>query len=234
MRLNRYVALSSKYSRRQADALIAGGHVKVNGQTVYGLGTQVTSNHDRVELYGRAIRPRHYVYYALNKPVGYASTTFDPFAARKVTDLVPRRPRVYPVGRLDRNSEGLLILTNDGDFTYLLTHPRHFIDKEYYVEAVPRQEDWDTTRLREITSGMELDGYETKPTKIHGWKYLKGKVSFYIILREGRKRQIRRLAQKIGLQVMVLRRVRIGRLRLSNIKPGHYDTITPERVLGEL
>jgi pseudouridine synthase len=232
MRINRFVALSTKYSRRHADDLIKAGHVKVNGVTTYNLGTRVTPGLDEVCLHGTKVSPRTHVYYALNKPRGYTTTVFDPFAQKKVIDLVPRSPSVHPVGRLDRDSEGLIILTNDGEFTHLITHPRHFIEKEYYVEARPRFDNWTVSRLKEMTRGMNLTEYTTKPAQVHGWRHIASRVSFYIIIKEGHKRQIRYMCQKIGLNVLILRRVRVGRLRLSNLPAGEYKIIKPEDVIS--
>ena len=231
MRLNRYIALSTKYSRRAADELIRAGYVRINGRTIFDLGVKVTSGLDAVTLHGRAIAPRTHVYYALNKPVGYTSTTLDPFARQKVIDLVPRHHKVHIVGRLDKNSQGLMILTNDGEFTNLLTHPRYHVEKEYYVEGYPTDDEWDASRLREMAQGMSIDDYDIKPAQVHSWRFLKGKVSFYIILKEGRKRQIRRMAENIDLRVTKLQRVRMGNLKLSNLPIGKYRKITPDEVM---
>ncbi len=231
MRLNRYIALSTKYSRRKAEELVGAGYVRVNGKTIYELATTVLPGVDEVTLHGNKIFPRTHVYYALNKPKGYTSTAFDPFARYKVVDLVPKHPRVHIVGRLDKESEGLMILTNDGEFTNLLTHPSHHIEKEYYIEALPLVDDWDATRLREMARGINIGEYTTKPAEIHGWKFLGGKVTFYIILKEGRNRQIRKMAEMVDLQVMKLRRVRLGKLKLSSLPIGKYRDITPEEVI---
>lgn len=231
MRINKYIAQSTGCSRRKAEALVLAGHVKVNGSTIYNLGTKVSYGHDDVMVHNKLVNPRSFVYYAVNKPVGYTSTRLDPFAEKKVVDLAPKHPSVYPAGRLDKNSEGLILLTNDGELTQKLSHPSKHIEKEYYVEARTAKESWDSTQLRRLKSGVNIGGYKTKPADVAGWKHMGRRVSFYITLEEGKKRQIRRMAQKIGLEVELLRRVRIGKLKLGDIELGKYRKITPDDIL---
>lgn len=230
-RINKYIALSTGCSRRRAEDYIKSGYIKVNNKTIYNLSTKVTYGLDEVKLHDSEILPRNYIYYAINKPAGYCSTRSDPFAKLKVVDLVPKHPPVFPVGRLDKNSEGLMILTNDGDFSYKITHPSSHIEKEYFVEAYARDNSWSIKDLMKLKKGINLGAYRTRPTEILGWKHIGSKVTFYIILKEGKKRQIRKMVDKIGLNISVLNRVRIGNLKLGNLQSGEYKKIIPHDVL---
>lgn len=231
LRINKYLAQSTGCSRRKAEEMVKSGYVKVNDLTVYDLSTKITYGKDKVTVHGNLVTPRTYVYYAVNKPVGYSSTRRDRFAQKKVVDLVPGNPPTYPAGRLDKNSEGLILLTNDGDLTQKISHPSLHSEKEYYLECYVAKSNWDVRELKKMSRGLDIGGYKTMPTKIFGWKHAGKKVSFYIILQEGKKRQIRRMAQKIGLEVELLRRIRIGKLKLGDIEPGSYKKIMREDIL---
>jgi len=230
-RINKFVAQCLGVSRRKADEIVSAGHVKINGSTVYDLSLKVRPNSANISVRGQNIKPRTYIYYALNKPLDYASTRYDPFATKKVVDLVPSYPPVYPAGRLDKNSEGLIILTNDGELTQKITSPNDHVEKEYYVEATVVRPNWDVRQLKKLLKGINIGGYKTKPSKIFGWRHTGKKISFYIILEEGKKRQIRRMAQKIGLEIELLRRIRIAKLKLGDLKPGEYRKIMAEDIL---
>lgn len=230
-RINKYIALSTGCSRRKAEEYVRSGYVKVNGKTIYNLATKVVYGVDEVKMHDKELLPRYFVYYALNKPVGYASTRSDPFAPQKVVDLVPQHPQTFPVGRLDKKSEGLIIMTNDGDFAHIISHPSSHIEKEYYVEAWATKDNWSIQDLMRLKKGVLIGAYKTKPSELSGWKHFGNKVTFYINLSEGKNRQIRRMAQKIGLEVAKLRRVRIGRLKLGNLESGKYEKIRPQDVL---
>jgi len=231
IRLNKYIAQSTGVSRRRADDLIAGGHIKINNHTIYNMGTKVNVGEDEVHYHNKIITPRNIVYFAVNKPVGYTSTRYDPFADKKVTSLVPNHPPTYPVGRLDKNSEGLLIMTNDGALSQTISHPSSHIEKEYYIEAKIIKPNWDVRLIHRMEEGINIGGYKTKPSKVFGWKVEGGKFTFYIVLGEGKKRQIRRMAQKIGLEVYKLKRIRIGNLKLGDLKLGEYRKIKKDEIL---
>ena len=212
-------------SRRTCEELIAGERVTVNGQVAV-LGRRVDVEHDVVEVAGvpLSVRPG-LVYYLLNKPTDVITSVTDDRGRSVVTDLVPSEPRVFPVGRLDADTEGLLILTNDGDLTFRLTHPRFGVEKEYLaaVEGEP-----DLHALRRLRAGVELQDGPTAPAKVG----LVGPSVMRISIHEGRNRQVRRMCEVVGHQVLRLVRVRIGPLRDASLGPGEWRELTPEEVLG--
>lgn len=220
-RLQKYLAHCGVASRRAAEQLIVEGRVAVNGQPARELGTQVDPHVDRVEVDGRPVRPSTaMVYLALNKPTGVVTTVQDPQGRPTVMGLVPRVGRVYPVGRLDADSEGLLLVTNDGDLANRLTHPRFGCEKEYRALVEGEPDEADLELLRE---GVLLDDGATQPAEV-GLEPARGlEPGFAIVrvtLREGRKRQVRRMLAAIGCRVERLQRVRIGPLELGDLPLG--------------
>lgn len=228
-RLHKYLARAGVASRRQGEKLIKAGLVKVNGQTVTRLGTSINPETDRVEVAGRPVgRPGEKIYILLNKPAGFITTLSDPQNRPKVTDLLKNVPaRVYPVGRLDYETEGLLLLTNDGELTYALTHPRHQVNKTYlaWVNGFPP-----TEKLALLAKGIMLDDGPAAPAGVR----LKGKnkrgALLEITIHEGRKRQARRMCEQIGHPVYRLKRIRLGPLGLGGLRPGEYRLLTPAEV----
>ena len=226
IRLQKFFTESATLSRRAAEAAILAGEVRVNGQTAQ-LGDKVDPEVDVIEYRGRRILPRKNLphrYVMLNKPRGYVTTTIDERGRHTVTELVhDAGVRLYPVGRLDMDSEGLLLLTDDGELTNRLTHPRHEIPKIYHVtlSTPPRAEQISTLR-----SPMELDGYRLQPV---GVKKLAPDV-LEMRLFEGRNRQIRRMCEQVGLRVIRLQRVAIGTLRLGTLPPGKWRELTEDEV----
>jgi len=220
-RLQKVLAERGVGSRRACEALIAAGRVQVNGE-VAALGRRVDATSDRVTVDGVPVSVRPgLVYYLLNKPAGVLSTASDPQGRPAVTGLVPPEPRVYPVGRLDADSEGLLLLTNDGDLTYRLTHPSFGVEKEYLVAGTPSPGE-----LRRLREGLDLDDGRTAPARVarvgdHGLR---------ITIHEGRNRQIRRMCDAIGHPVHRLVRTRIGPLRVEALAPGKWRELTPAEV----
>jgi len=234
-RLGKYLSRMGIASRREADRLIAGGSVQVNGLPVPPSGMLIDPDADLVTLNGTNVATVvARVYYALNKPRGYVSTVKDRHAEKLVIDLVPPHPPVYPVGRLDRDTEGLIILTNDGDLAYRLTHPSFEHEREYRVHArwkepVPAVEGRE--RLRQLATGMRLEDGMTLPAVLT-IKSIEGQsVLFHLVLREGRNRQVRRMCRALGLQIERLMRVRIGRLALQGIAPGKYRLVKVRDIL---
>lgn len=224
MRLNKFIAQAGVCSRRKADDYIFDGKVKVNGKHVYELGTVIDETQDVVEVNGEKIKPEEeLVYLAFNKPLGYISSA-KTWQGDSVLDLVKIKQRVYPVGRLDKDSHGLLILTNDGDFTYQLTHAKFGHDKEYQVTFGDPLSSGD---IRDFESGMMIDGQRIQPVEVVG---VRGNQA-NLILKEGINRQIRRMAGARGLSVNDLKRVRIGKLKLGDLKPGEYKNIKPQDVI---
>jgi len=210
MRLNKFLAQSGAASRRGADKIIAEGRVKING-IVAKLGDQVGAR-DKVFIDEKPIgRSEEKQYFAVYKPVGYISTVSDEFGRKNVLQLVKSKNRLYPVGRLDIDSEGLMILTNDGDLTLKLTHPRFHLEKEYEV-----------TCDREIN----VKKINTGANKIIWYR----KNEMRIVMYEGKKRQIRKMCWLAGLRVIKLKRIRIGKLFLGNLNPGEYKELTPRDV----
>ncbi len=226
MRLQKFFSDAGVLSRRAAEAEIAAGRVKVNG-TVAQVGDSIDPETDIVEYRGqrilpRADKPRHYI--LLNKPRGYVTTAKDEKGRRTVLDLV-RLPgtRVYPVGRLDMDSEGLLLLTDDGDLANLLTHPRHTIPKIYHVTLTtpPTRE-----QLRALSAPMILDGYRLQPVTVKPLSDDMLEMRLY----EGRNRQIRRMCEAVGLRVSRLCRLAIGELTLGDLPVGKWRSLTPQEI----
>ena len=229
LRLQKYLSDCGVCSRRAAEAAILAGQVSVNGGPA-GLGMQIDPELDRVEYCGRPVRPsagpKRYV--MLNKPRDIVCTARDEKGRRPVTDLVPGS-RLYPVGRLDMDSEGLLLLTDDGDFANRLTHPRHDIPKIYRVWLAEAPT---AAQLAALSAPMTLDGYRLQPVTVQP----RGAQELEMTLHEGRNRQIRRMCDAVGLRVTRLRRVAIGRLRLGDLPSGHWRNLTRQEVaylLGE-
>ena len=224
-RLQKVLARFGVGSRRVCEELIAGGRVTVNG-VVPVLGRRVDTAVDRVELDGvpLPIQPG-LVHYLVNKPPGVVSTAEDTHGRPTVVSLVPDRPRVFPVGRLDMDSEGLLILTNDGELTHRLTHPSFGVPKEYLVQVDGEPTSGEVRRLRE---GIDLDDGPTAPAQVA----VVAPTLLRIVIHEGRNRQIRRMAEAVGHPVIRLVRTRIGPLTDLSLGPGAYRRLTFDEVRG--
>ena len=225
IRLQKYMADCGVDSRRKCEQIILDGRVKVNGKTVTELGVKVTDN-DKVELNGELIKPvTKKVYIAMNKPVGYVTTVSDEFGRPTVMNLVEDEifTRVYPVGRLDFDTEGLLIMTNDGDLTYKLTHPKHVIFKTYVavLNEVPQPKD-----IEHLKKGVMVDGRKTQPAKLN---WLKDNV-IEISISEGRNRQVRKMFEAVGYEVISLQRISVGNINLGNIPLGRWRHLVPAEI----
>lgn len=233
IRLQKFLAQSGIASRRHCEQLIKLGQIKINGQVATKMGIQIDPALDLVEYKNTTIKPtQKYIYYILNKPAGYTTTCADPFAIKTVLDLVPANPRVFPVGRLDKDSCGLLILTNDGQLTDELTHPRYEHEKEYQVKAlviknIERSEQDLLNDLNNLEKGVILDDRPTSPAKLSQIQISLSRkvVQFNITIKEGRNRQIRRMCDLIDLKVTDLKRIRIGKLSLKDLPKGQYKEI---------
>ncbi|MBP2649832.1 MAG: rluB [Firmicutes bacterium] len=229
-RLQKIISRAGIASRRHAEDLIVGGRVKVNGKVVTELGCKVDARRDRVEVDGNLLAKEKNVYILLYKPKGIVSTAQDPEGRRTVTDLVSDIPeRLYPVGRLDYNTEGLLLLTNDGDLTHALTHPSNKVFKTYVAEVagIPTEEKLDKLRL-----GIKLEDGVTAPArvKIMDVNREKNVAKIEIIIHEGRNRQIRRMFEAIGNPVNKLKRVQLAFLTLEGLRRGRYRRLANEEV----
>ncbi|KXZ39888.1 23S rRNA pseudouridine2605 synthase [Alkalithermobacter thermoalcaliphilus JW-YL-7 = DSM 7308] len=228
MRLNKYIALCGVASRRRADELILSGTVKVNGKVVNTMGIDIDENKDIVEVNGKVIKLENKkIYILLNKPEGYVTTVKDQFNRKSVLDLIDIPERVYPVGRLDYNTSGLLLLTNDGDIAFKLTHPKHKIYKTYIakIKGHPTIED-----INRFEKGIKIDNYVTAPAK---FKILEKSVNFSvveIVIYEGKNRQIRKMCEAIGHPVISLKRISIGNITLSNLKKGQWRYLNNDEI----
>lgn len=234
MRLNKYIAQAGVASRRKADALIAAGKVKVGGRTVAELGFDVADG-QTVSVEGREIAPAaKHVYLVLNKPKGYITTTEDERGRPTVMELVRDAPgRVFPVGRLDEKTTGLLIMTNDGDFANRLTHPKHGLEKTYraHISGALSKE-----KLAKLRKGVDIGGYVTAPAYAEAVKQGANTAVVEIRICEGKNRQIRKMFAAIGCRVTELERTAVGGVRLGRLKQGHTRKMTRaeiELLLGE-
>jgi 23S rRNA pseudouridine2605 synthase len=218
-RLQKFISQAGIASRRHAEELIVAGKVKVNGQVIKELGTKVDPNSDKVEVNGKKIGLQKLVYLVLNKPKRYMTTRHDPRARKTVFELLPSNLKniVWPVGRLDFDTEGLLIFTNDGELTQLLTHPSKEHEKEYQLEL---DKELSAGRIEKISGGMMIDGKKTAPAKIR----TQG-TTVYITIHEGANRQIRKMFGSLGYSVRNLRRIRIGKLKLNDLQLGQYKMV---------
>lgn len=222
-RLQKVLARVGVGSRRRCEELIEAGSVRVNGQ-VAALGRRVDPQTDLIEVDGVAIGVHpDAVYYLLNKPVGVITTSEDPHGRPTVLDALPAEPRVHPVGRLDADTEGLLLLTNDGELTHRLTHPSFGVDKEYLVEV---QGTPSRGALRALRRGVELDDGVTAPATVS----LLHDNLVRIVIHEGRNRQVRRMCEAVGHPVRRLVRVRIGPLRDTHLRPGEWRELTRDEL----
>lgn len=226
MRINKYLSLCQQGSRRKVEEYITQGKVSINGKKVVSLSTQVDEENDIVMINGNVVQPeKEKVYVILNKPRGFITSLKDEKKRPVVTDLLPNYGvQVYPVGRLDYNSEGLLLLTNDGTFTNSVIHPKNKIEKEYEVTF---SGDLTQEKLTKLKKPFYLDGYRTTPAKITRVRKINNKKSsISIVIYEGRNRQIRKMFASLDLKVITLKRIRIGNLHLSGLKTGRYKLLS--------
>lgn len=228
MRLNKYIASAGICSRRKADELIAAGNVKVNGAAMHQMGYDVSEG-DRVEVNGKRIEPaRKLVYVAVNKPWGCVTTMEDDRDRDTVADLVADIPeRLFPVGRLDYNTTGLLLMTNDGDLTYRLTHPKHEVWKTYVALVTGIVSD---ARLAKLRRGVDIGGYVTAPAKVKVLRQNPKSAVVEISIHEGKNRQVRRMFKAVGNPVKELERISIGEIRLGHMQSGHYRKLTRQEI----
>lgn len=228
IRLQKFLSEAGVASRRKAEDMIRAGAVKVNGITA-SIGDSVDTKKDTVTVKGKRVRKESNLrYILLNKPRGYVTTADDELGRKCVTQLVSDvKERVYPVGRLDRVSEGALIMTNDGEFANLMMHPSHHVPKTYRVTVRPAVT---AQQVEQLESGIELDGRMTLPAQVHVISKEEGRAVLEIVLYEGRNRQIRRMCEALELEVARLRRVAVGPVRLGMLKPGQWRDLTPAEV----
>lgn len=228
MRLQKYLADCGISSRRKAEEYILQGLVQVNGKVIDELGYKIDPEKDEVLFADKKVEPsQQHTYLLLNKPAGYLSTCSDPQARKTILDLLPKNNRLFPVGRLDKETEGLLIVTDDGSLTYRLTHPKHHIEKEYIVIC---QGELSAEKKSELKTGILLDNKKTASAEIVIKKTGNNKTTLHITIHEGRKRQIRNMFEIIGHRVHYLKRIRIGHIKLGNLPSGQYRRLTDEEL----
>lgn len=221
-RLQKYLAECGVASRRKCEELILQGKVKVNNQIVTELGVKVNPEKDIVKFEDKEVKPTSkMVYILLNKPIGYVTTADDQFGRDTVLDLVKVKERIVPVGRLDMYTSGALILTNDGDFVYKVTHPKHEIEKTYTVtvKGIIKNEE-----VEQLRKGVKIDDYITKPAKV---KILKTDIEknisrLEIVIHEGKNRQVRKMCESVGRRVLALHRSKIGKIGVKDIELGKW------------
>jgi 23S rRNA pseudouridine2605 synthase len=226
-RLQKILSKAGLASRREAETMITSGRVAVNGVVVTELGSKADPGHDRISLDGKPVRLKEArLYILLYKPAGYMTTLKDPEGRPVVTALLDGiKERVYPVGRLDYNTEGLLLLTNDGDWANGLAHPRHEVEKEYLVKVrgTPSKE-----QIRQLAEGIDLDEGRTAPARVTLERESEKNSHLSITIHEGRYRQVRRMCEAVGLTVAALKRIRYGFLQLGDLKQGEYRLLTAD------
>lgn len=231
MRLEKYIATSGIASRRSVKRSIQAGLVTVNGESVLVPGHPINVGIDAVEFEGKQVEPLvERIYLMLNKPAGYLTTRRDERKRPTVMDLVADLPgTIYPVGRLDLETEGLLLFTNDGDFAYRLLHPSHEVEKTYlvWVKGVPSDD-----AIQRLRQGVTIPSGITAPAKVKRLKVSKDGATarFEVVIHEGKKRQVRLMFKAVGHPVIRLKRIRIGNLRLDNLPSGEYRYLTPEEI----
>lgn len=229
MRLQKYMALCGVASRRKSEEMILQGRVKVNEEVIDKLGVSIEPERDIVKVDNKPIKiEKRKIYIILNKPVGYVTTVKDEHSRRKVLDLVQEiNERIYPVGRLDYDSSGLLIMTNDGDLAYKLTHPSSNINKKYIakIKGTPSRDELDRFR-----KGIEIDGYVTAKARIDIIQRYVDCTIVQIEIHEGKNRQIRKMCEKINHPVIDLMRVEVGNIKIGKLKPGEWRHLSKYEV----
>ncbi len=223
-RIQKIMASAGIASRRKCEELISAGRVKVNGTTA-SLGQSADPEKDIIVFDGKRVCFEKKVYIMLNKPRGYITTTADPFAQKKVTDLVKVKERVFPVGRLDQDAEGLLILTNDGDFANKVMHPRYNVEKVYVVKL---EKPLGRADAKMLEDGVMIEGIKTWPAKV---KILSPNcMSVEITIHEGRHKIVKRMFKSVGNYVLSLTRTRVGHLNLGDLRPGEYRFLEKKEI----
>lgn len=229
MRLQKYISRCGITSRRKAEKLITDGRVKVDGNIVTELGTKIDKTKNKVQVDNKYIElEKNKVYILLNKPVGYVTTLRDEKDRKIVTDLIDGiNERIYPVGRLDKNTSGLLLITNDGELTHKLTHPSFEVDKTYLalVEGIPNE-----NKLEIFSKGLDIEDYVTAPAKIKILNKNKNESVLEITIHEGRNRQVRKMCAAIGHPVKELQRISLGDLKLGNLQESKWRHLNNEEV----
>ena len=224
MRLNKFLAGCGVASRRKCDELISEGKVEVNGVKVDSLGLKIDEKKDKVTVEGKAVKlPSSFVYIKLNKPKGYACSAKDEKGRKTIYDLIDCEERLFSIGRLDYDTEGLIILTNDGDFANKVAHPKYGTEKEYKVTVEGEIKE---SELAVRSKGVVVEGERMPAARVEWLSYENGFTKLSVIIDEGQNRQIRRMFEAIGHQIKLLKRVRIGGVKLGGLKRGEFRDLT--------
>ena len=231
MRLNKFLSMCGVASRRKCDEIISEGKITVNGVIVDSMGFVINEKKDIVCFEGKRVLPSSFVYFKFNKPKGYICSASDEHGRKTIYDIIDLPERVFSVGRLDYDTEGLLILTNDGDFANKITHPNFHIEKEYRVTVEGEILESEMAVLRK---GVVVDGNRMPPAKVKWLSYEKGFTKLCVIIDEGQNRQVRRMFEAIGKTIKLLKRVRIGALSLGGLARGKIKELKKEEVLALL
>lgn len=229
MRINKFIAQNTEFSRRKADELVQSGQVFLNGKKVEQLGTLINPEKDKIEIknYKFETKNSEKIYLALNKPSGYITTRKDEKSRQTIMDLIPENLNLKPAGRLDKDTEGLLLLSNDGDFINKLTHPKFETEKEYHVEITSFLTDQDILKLKQ---GIKIDNKITHPAKIKLINRSKKHCIVRITIHEGRNRQIRKMFDSLGHPVKYLQRVRIDKILLGSLPKGKFRHLSKSEI----
>ena len=226
MRLQKFLSLAGIASRRKSEQIIKSGLIKINNKVVSELGVKINPEHDIIFYKNHKLKTQKYIYVMLNKPIGFITSTHDELNRKTVLDLIDLPQKIYPIGRLDLNTSGLLILTNDGDLTYKLTHPKHNINKIYLAKLngiLSKDE------IKKFCNGLYIENKKTAPAEIKIIRQEKDFCLAKIKIHEGRKRQIRKMCEKINHEVINLKRIAVGNLKL-NIKSGEYRFLNQKEI----
>ena len=229
MRLQKFIAECGVASRRNAEKIIQSGRVTVNGELVDYMGAVIDPDKDVVEIDSKRISAETKKYYImLNKPKNYVTTVSDDLGRPTVMNLVQDiNARIYPVGRLDFDTTGLLIMTNDGEFANILTHPRHTVDKTYIARVDKMLEE---DQLEKLRRGVEIDGVKTSPAKVENIKRPQKGIEVKVTIHEGRNRQVRKMLESVGVNVMALKRISVGTLTLGNLPEGKWRRLSDAEI----
>lgn len=228
MRLNKFLASAGVASRRKCDDIILSGVVAVNGKVVNELGTTINERKDKITVGGKAVKlPSSFVYIKLNKPKGYACTASDEKGRKTIYQLINCDERLFSIGRLDFDTEGLIILTNDGDFANKVAHPRYNMEKEYRVTVEGEVKE---SELAVMRKGVVVDGERMPSARVEWLSYENGFTKVSVVIDEGQNRQVRRMFEAIGKTIKLLKRVRIGGVKLGGLSRGEYKDLTEEEL----
>lgn len=226
IRLNKYIAECGICSRRKADILIESGKVLVNDIVIKDLGVKIDDTKDQVKVDGKTIsKEDKFVYIMLNKPKGYVTTNSEQFGRKSVLDLIDTDYRIFPIGRLDMYTEGLLLLTNDGEFANKLMHPKNKVEKTYIANVKGNITE---EKIENLRNGVDIGGYITKPAKVR--IISKDNNEIEIKISEGKNRQVRKMCENVGLRVLDLKRTSVGKLNLGNLKIGKYRYLNKNEI----